>query len=417
MNQTTRTVETTLFVLILLAGAALRLSALGRFPSPEPLPEEASHVADAEAILAGEGRLIFGEEDSPREPLWAYVAAAVMSVAGPGLASARLASALFGIALLVVMYIWVRVATQNSLLALAAMAGLAVSGWSVATSREAVSDVAFPLMYMLAALFLRRGLHVEEDVADDFVPRMAPRTGSWLWFGLAGLALGLSFYAHPVAQVMWLAFPVLLVHLWLTQPGSLRRAWRGALLMFAVGALVAAPVATAQINAYGAAALSEVRESLGTLQEAARSVTGVVGVWGDRVERAPRPGTPLLGPVVSILYYVGASVALLSVLFPYRPARRGHRSREEAFRITSANVFMLLTVALGFAPLFVAGASGGELPVIGLQPAVYYFPALAVLWMSDSARRHIGRGGITALSVAYGVVLLIVMGLTIGATF
>ncbi|MGB4677660.1 MAG: hypothetical protein WBH90_13130, partial [Aggregatilineales bacterium] len=87
------------------------------------------------------------------------------------------------------------------------------------------------------------------------------------------------------------------------------------------------------------------------------------------------------------------------------------------FRITSTNMFMLLTLAAGLAPALLGAVSPERLPVIGVQPALYYFPALAVLWMAEGARRYVGEGGITALTVAYALVLIVVLGLTIGATF
>lgn len=420
MNETSRTLETALFVLILLAAAALRLPALGQAPAAAPLPIEAEHLDEPLGVLEGDFRLVYDEGQRQHGPVWAYTAALVMLVAGRSLAAARLTSALFGLALVVLVYVWVRIATQNQLLALATMAGLAVSFWGVMTSRLATSLVTFPVFYMLAAIFLRRGIRVEEDVEDDFLPlRVRPRADveGWLWFVLAGLALGLSFYTYPVAYVMWLVFPAFFAFLSLTQPGAIRQAWRGLALMLAVGALVAAPIAVAQGQIYGGQVLGELAQTAASLREASRSVAGIIGVWGERVEQPRAAGTPLLGPVLSLLYYVGASVAVLSLFFPYRPARRHRRTYQDTFRITSANMFMLLTLAAGLAPVLITGLMPRSLPIVGMQPALYYFPALAVLWLAESARQHIGRGAITALTVAYAATLLGVLALTVHSTF
>lgn len=411
-----RTTEIVLFVLILLVGAALRFAALGQ---GAPLPAETRHVEDARSVLDGNLALVFDHTDHQHEPLFAVAAAGMMTLVGDDLVAARLTSALFGVALLVLVYVWVRVATQSRWLALATMAGLAVSRYGVVTSREATRLVLFPVVYMLAALLMRRGIRVQEDVEDDFLPlRERPRADvdGWLWFVLSGIALGLTFYTYPVAYIMWLVFPAFFVFLGLTQPGVLRRVWRGLALVLIVGAVVAAPMIVEQAETLSQVAMNEVAVVLRSLRAASRSTLGIIGVWGDRLGEGAPEG-PLLGPVLSVAYYVGVSIALLSLFYPYRPARRAHRTAEDTFRITSANMFMLLTLGAGLAPALVGAVSPERLPVIGVQPALYYFPALAVLWMAEGARRHVGEGGITALTVAYATVLVIVLGLTISATF
>jgi len=411
-----RTTEIVLFVIILLIGAALRLAAPG---SAVPTLAELRHAEDARAMLAGEPALVFQHPNHRHEPLFAGAVAVAMLVIDDDLVAGRLTSGLFGVLLTVLVYVWVRVSTQSRWLALATMAGLAVSQYGVSTSREATRLVTFPVVYMLAALLMRRGIRVQEDVDDDFLPlRDRPRADvdGWLWFVLAGVALGLTFYTYPVAYVMWLVFPAFYVFLGLTQSGVLRRVWRGLALMLVVGAVVAAPIIFAEAEALSRIAMNEVAAVLRSLRAASRSLLGVIGVWGNRLGEGA-PGGPLLGPVLSVLYYLGVSIAVLSQFFPYRPARRGYRTAEDAFRVTSTNMFMLLTLAAGLAPALLGAVSPERLPVIGVQPALYYFPALAVLWMAEGARRYVGEGGITALTVAYALVLIVVLGLTIGATF
>ena len=413
-----RTTEIVLFVIILLIGAALRLAAPG---SAVPTLAELRHAEDARAMLAGEPALVFQPPTPRHEPLFAGAVAVAMLVIDDDLVAGRLTSGLFGVLLTVLVYVWVRVSTQSRWLALATMAGLAVSQYGVSTSREATRLVTFPVVYMLAALLMRRGIRVQEDVDDDFLPlRDRPRADvdGWLWFVLAGVALGLTFYTYPVAYVMWLVFPAFYVFLGLTQSGVLRRVWRGLALMLVVGAVVAAPIILAEAEALSRIAMNEVAAVLRSLRAASRSLLGVIGVWGNRLGLGEgAPGDPLLGPVLSVLYYFGVSIAVLSLFFPYRPTRRGYRTAEDAFRITSTNMFMLLTLAAGLAPALLGAVSPERLPVIGVQPALYYFPALAVLWMAEGARRYVGEGGITALTVAYALVLIVVLGLTIGATF
>ncbi len=428
MNKTSRSLEAILFILILATGAALRLAALPGAP-PGPSAEEATHTRDAVLVLEGERPIYFvGEGDSAREPLYSYATALMMLVAGKSYLAARLTSALFGLALLVIVYAWVRIATQNRWLALATMAGLAASFWGVMVSRLAMRAIAFPVLYMAAAVMLRRGIYVEEDVEDDFLPlRYRPKAerGRWYWFALAGTLLGASFYTYPTAHVMWLVFPAFFIFLSLTQPGVIRQAWPGLGLMLGIAAALGTPLAIYLARNPAATYLSAVPDLLEPLlagnwtplQLALRRGLGIITVRGDWMWLYNIPGRPLLGPVLSLLFYLGVSVAVLSLIFPYRPARRGRSTYNDTFRITSANAFMLLTLAMGLVPVILQGVNRSMIHALGIQPTLYYFPALAVLWLAEWARRQVGESGVTAWWVAYAGVLIVVLATTINGYF
>jgi len=61
----------------------------------------------------------------------------------------------------------------------------------------------------------------------------------------------------------------------------------------------------------------------------------------------------------------------------------------------------------------ISGTARSTLQAIGMQPALYYFPALAVVWMTDWARQRVGPTGETALWVAYGIVVIVVAAFTV----
>ncbi|MFW9894147.1 MAG: MFS transporter, partial [Candidatus Thorarchaeota archaeon] len=46
---------------------------------------------------------------------------------------------------------------------------------------------------------------------------------------------------------------------------------------------------------------------------------------------------------------------------------------------------MLLTLAAGMLPALITGVGASNTRVIGMQPALYYFPALGVMWLADWA--------------------------------
>jgi hypothetical protein len=153
------------------------------------------------------------------------------------------------------------------------------------------------------------------------------------------------------------------------------------------------------------------------LRQRLRFSLGMITVRGDPLPDFNLPGRPLLGPMMSLLFYIGISVGLTSLAYPYRPSRRGQRSFDESFRVTSANVFMLLTLVFGLGQVYLNGLAGSATSAVGLMPALYFFPALAIQWMADSAQQYVGPSGPKALWTAYGVGLIVITGMTIHTAF
>jgi hypothetical protein len=420
-------VEIILFVLILALGAALRLTALGSVP-PGVTHDEADHALDAAGVLAGNTPLYFSTGYG-REPLFDYLTAPLMLIFGQRYLTSRITAALLGTILLALVYVWVRRATQNGELALATMAGLAFSFWGISSSRQALRSITLPVLFMAAAIAMRYGIRVEEDLeVDSPLERLRPSVtiDRWGRFVLAGVFLGLSIYTYLPARVMWLVFPAFFIFLSLTQPGVIRRAWPGLLVMLGVAALVAAPLIVYLVNHPGIEArLIELSAPLDhllsgdseQLQKDIRTGLGIITVRGDPLWLYNIPGKPLIGPLMSLLFYLGLSVAIMSLVEPYRPAQRGRRSYDEAFRISSANAFMLLTLAAGLSPALVTEPAASIPRVIGMQPALYYFPALAAVYMADWARQRVGQQGETAVWAAFGIVILVVGGMAINDYF
>ncbi len=421
MADRSRRLEVALFVLVLTVGAALRLAQLDQAP-PGLTHDEADHGVDAAGVLEGRTPIYF-TVGYGREPLYDYVTAAVMRITGPGFMAGRLTAAFFGLWLLVLTYAWVRLATQNRWLALATMAGLAVSFWGVSTSRQALRSITLPVLYMAAALAMRRGITIDEEAEPaGGASRLRAAIDQPVWFVLAGIFLGLSFYTYLAARLMWLVFPLFFIFLSLTQPGVIRRAWRGLIAMLAIGALIAAPLIHYLIRHPAAEVrLTQLSGPLTTLLSGnavplltnIRAGLGMITVRGDDLWLYNIPGEPLLGPFNSLLFYLGISVAVMSIFYPYRPVRRGLRTFDDAFRVSSANMFMLLTLLVGLIPALLTGVGASNTRVIGMQPALYYFPALAVVWLAGWAQRQVGERGATAFWVAYGVLMVVVAALTV----
>ncbi len=424
MDRTSRHIETVLYILVLLVGAALRFGAIDQVPG-NLSAEEVLHVQDAIQILEGSDPVyIESDKGAAREPLYAYAAALMMLIVGRTPVAARLTSAFFGTILLALIYLWIRLSTQNRWLALATMAALTVSPWGVSTSRFALRAITLPVLYMAAAAALRRGFRVEEDVEDDFLPleyRPQAEIEGWSWFMLAGTLLGLSIYTSPSARVMWMVFPAFYLFLSLDQPRVLRRTWPGLALTLAVAALVSSPLMLTLARSPASGIERQASHFLGLIsrgeaepvRNAVRAGLGIITFRGDNLAAYTIPGKPLLGPLFSLLFYTGISLAIVSLIMPYRPARQGRSKYDDTFRITTANAFMLLTMVFGLIPVMISGTARSTLQAIGMQPALYYFPALAVVWMTDWARQRVGPTGETALWVAYGIVVIVVAAFTV----
>jgi len=423
MNWFSSRLELGLFLLILLTAGVLRFAALDEVP-PGLTHDEADHGVDAAGVLEGRTPIYF-TVGYGREPLYDYSTAAIMALLGRTYLASRITSALYGMALLVLVYLWGRRATRNPWLALAMMAGLAVSFWALQVSRHALRTITMPVLYMAAALIMWHGISLREEIDD---PRLAARQRPqaeierWLWFVVAGILLGAMFYTYLAARVMWAVFPAFFVFLSISQPRVVRSVWPGLLVMLAVAGLMAAPLAIYLYNNPGAEVrIGQLSGPLTALLNGdpdlllanIRAGLGMLTLSGDDLWLYNVPGRPLLGPLTGILFYLGVGLALVSVAAPYRPARRGRRTPEEAFWISGANAFMLLTLAAGLVPALITGVSASNTRVIGSLPALYYFPALAVLWLAEWAAREVGRAGRKAIWLGYGVILVTTCGLTI----
>lgn len=416
--------ETILLILILLLAGGLRFIQLDSAP-PGLTHDEADHGLDAVGVLEGVTPIYF-TVGYGREPLYDYSTAPVMLLLGKTYLAGRVTAALYGMGLLLLVYAWVRLATQNPYLALATTAGLAVSFWGVSVSRHALRTITLPVTTMAATLAMWTGIGVKQG--DDGEPIYVPGSirpqieiVGWGWFALAGVFLGLSFYTYLAARLMWLVFPAFFIFLSITQHGVIRRVWPGLLIMLAVAALVAAPLAVYLFNNPTAEVrIGQLSGPLDALLAGnfeplltnVRAGLGMITVSGDDLWLYNIPGKPLLGPFFSLLFYLGFSLAVISILYPYRPVKMGRRTTNEAFLISSSNAFMLLILLIGLTPAMITGVGASNTRVIGMLPALYYFPALAVIWLADQATRHVGESGHKAVWVAFGVLILYLTGQT-----
>src|SRR5438067_9901 len=134
--------ELALVLLLLLISAPPRLLGLDTLP-PGLWHDEAYEGIDAVRIANG-ARPAFLPENYGREPLFAYVMAVFVALAGPTVGAVRATSALFGLLAIPAAYFWGRVFFGPTVGLLTAAAG-ASSYWLLQESRLGMRPIALPL--------------------------------------------------------------------------------------------------------------------------------------------------------------------------------------------------------------------------------------------------------------------------------
>lgn len=172
--------------------ALLAVSALLRLPALDNAPpgfqfDETYNAWDALWVIEG-ARPIFLPTNAGREVLYTYWQAPFVTLWGPTPAALRLASALPGIATVLLLDGFVRLLfpCEGSELAGLAALCLALSHWHLHFSRYAIRSILIPLWELptFAALWL--GLR-ERKIG---------------WFALCGLGLAAMVWTHPVGRLM-----------------------------------------------------------------------------------------------------------------------------------------------------------------------------------------------------------------------
>ncbi|MCX7854498.1 MAG: glycosyltransferase family 39 protein, partial [Anaerolineae bacterium] len=214
-------------VLILLVAAALRLPAVGQVP-PGLYHDEAYYGLDAVDVLQGHLQIYFPANNG-REPLFIYLAAAMIGLLGRSPFALRLTSAFVGL-LTVAATAAAGRALFSRRVGLLAAAILAVTLWHVHLSRVGFRAVTLPLMLALTVWFGARAVRTSR-------PRL------WL---AAGALYGLSFYTYTAARFTPVALGAFgLYALAAFGPRAFRSHARGIGL-----AVLAAAVALAPLAAY-----------------------------------------------------------------------------------------------------------------------------------------------------------------------
>ncbi|NDJ63136.1 MAG: hypothetical protein GYB67_18595, partial [Chloroflexi bacterium] len=198
--------------LVILAGAALRITGLGAM-STLVHHDEAYYGVDALSLLASPRLTPFFPDNFGRESLWMYTLTPALAIFGGGAFALRLTAIFTGILTLAALYPLGR-ALFGPRAAIWAVAALAVLFWHVLHSHHAFRAILYPLVGALAFAVLWR----------------AHRANRWpLWIA-GGALLGLLLYTYLAARLWLILAGLLLIGWFITTPAQRRQIATAALI-------------------------------------------------------------------------------------------------------------------------------------------------------------------------------------------
>jgi len=404
-----RYLRTGVAILLILAVAALfRLCRIGSTP-PGLFGDEAVNGLDALDVLAGRGHVFF-PANYGREGLHMFIIAAFFKVMGVTPLALRLPSVIAGILTALATFWLGRELFRSELrqgklvgVPLLAALWLAAAYWHVHYSRFGIRGVFTPLFGALAAAAFWRGVNqwpsIETDDATQPIQHshqgqrshlLRSKWPSWGWFLLSGAFLGLSLHFYTASRL----YPVFLGLFLLAQTAIAwhqkrrDRDWvRDSLLvkffwpmlgLCAAAAAVFAPLGWYFLTHPGSfAQRASTVMAFGTQESpwirVAQAVAGNVAQFfipglGDTAWFYNLPGRPLLEPITAVLALVGMFICL-------------RRWRQSPY------LFLLLWWPIMLLPSFLAVDRIPTVPrVLGVMPALYFFPAIAVVTLADWVR-------------------------------
>lgn len=374
---------------IVLLGFGLRVWQLGDVPFGFH-PDEGHNALDALSIADG-WRPVFLPGNNGREPLFAYLMAALLAAAGPSIWAARLAAAFAGASFVAAVYVLARRLTGGRPAAgLLAAALAATAFWPVAQSRYALRASLLPVWVALALWAWWRA--IEPD-------RPQPRRVT-AWAAASGALVAAAVHTHMAGRLL----PLVLVVSAAWAAYRTRRA--DAVRALAVAGAVALTLALPQLAyfarhpemaSFRAEQVSVLNpdvnggELAGTLAHQARRLLEAPFVRGDTSWYHNLRDRPVFDPLAAACFALGLAIAALDL---------GGRS---GARRQGAAVLWLATLAVMAAPSWLSVGAPNYVRLTGAWPALFGLAGLGLAVIARSVSRRFGRAagtGIAAIVLA-----------------
>ncbi|HSM59130.1 MAG TPA: glycosyltransferase family 39 protein [Candidatus Sulfomarinibacteraceae bacterium] len=378
-------------LIILFAAFVLRFHRLASVPFGWH-PDEATKALLARDVLDGKFLPLFFSAFTGREALYVYLEAGAFTLFGESIFSARVLSAFVGL-LTVALTITLGRELFSRRVGLAAGALMALSLWHIIASRNGYRAVIQPLVQLPVLILALRGLR-------------APRARAIRHFALAGVWLGLTQYTYTAARFFPVACLAIAALAAVTLPQRAKARVSGLLLGGVLAVLVFLPLGVHFLNNpldfYGRAAQISIFSpdwSGGNpwlrLWQSVKETARMFTVWGDINYRFNVSGQPVFGVVDGALFYLGLLVALWAMV------------REDGYRRLAHGALFLWMLIMLLPMLLSAESLPYYQRAIGALPAIYFFPALALVALVDGVRQASRREPSQWLPVAGGILVVL----------
>ncbi|MBV8085465.1 MAG: glycosyltransferase family 39 protein [Chloroflexi bacterium] len=349
--------------LVIATAAFLRFWRLDSLPLGFHHDEALDAISALEIWTKGQRPIFFPQQGS-REPFMIYVESLGILALGATRLGARVMQALAGTVGVAVAWLLFRELFSRRV-ALLATGFMAVSFWAMFESRLGLRAISQPLFEALCLLFFWRTLTHRR----------------WRDAVLAGLFLGVTMYTYTASR----ALPVLMVALVLwqvaTSPSFMAKQWSRMLVVAGVGLAVFAPLGGYALRHPDEFLGRSLQVSLlspepysgasGSVLQAAWGTLGMFSFVGDPEWKYNIGGQPVFDWPVSALLYAGVIVALAGI---WTYLRRPRRERPDA----SPHAFALIVALVMLLPGALSAEAPHFLRTIGVMPALFAFPALAI---------------------------------------
>ncbi|MFN8455654.1 MAG: hypothetical protein U0401_13475 [Anaerolineae bacterium] len=385
-----------LLLFLILLAFFLRVWQVGHIP-PGLWYDEAYYSMDAAWLLDGGSWQLFFAGNNGREPIFIYLQSLFIWIFGATPLTSRLLAPLLGTLAVPLVYVLARRLSRSltplelvpklslgtsskkftpsvgtnaiannqlpTYLPLLATAGLAVSFWHIGLSRGGYRAVLFPLVTALIFYAFWRGWQDK----------------SFKWFGMAGLALGVSQYTYLAARALPLVF-ALFVLVWTafswrktnnqSPNDQLPTLWLGLSLMALLAAIVFAPLGWLfyQNPALFSARTGDVLFTPETSAELIQHLTETLRLFidgGDSNWRHHLPGRPMLGWLGWLGFWPGLFLCL----------RHLHRA---------GPLFLLVALLTLYLPALFAVPPIHALRLSALLPIYYPIFAWGLIWVANA---------------------------------
>jgi 4-amino-4-deoxy-L-arabinose transferase-like glycosyltransferase len=291
-------------VAVLLLAFALRTIDLTGVP-PGLHNDEVVAAKFAEEVMQGRYAIFF-PEDTGSEPLHYYFAAPLMSIFGQSVWAVRLPSIVLSMLAMCVIWALAR-RLFGPIAALTALAGFAITFWTVAFGRIVLAVVMIVPLGALSAYFFWRAFSAQGRRA----------VAMWVF---AGVWLGMALLAYTAARVIPVVFVAFGVYALVVRRSEWRTWIKAVAITVIVAVIVSAPMfiylaahpADDQLGFFDIdRPLRELRQ--GNLQPVTETSLRALGMFtfvGDPLPYYDLPGRPVLEPIGSILLLIGLIICL-----------------------------------------------------------------------------------------------------------